>query len=268
MFKKFFLSPIVLSLIGLLLFVGLYFYLKRPPQIPIVKLINQSPVSICFNQDCLQKKDDLWWYQDQFPADQTKVEDLISNLNSISLENLVSNNPDKFEQLGFLSDQPFIVKVGDIVFYLSVLSQNTSYSLIKLADENQIYKTNFIGAVTNLSDSVYWHQDYITNLPSYQINKITASNQIKTVEVNKQDSNWPDQDYIDLISYLSPLDFVSQTQPESNIIYDFNIFFEDNNNQTLYIGQSKDGLYWASIDQQFFYSIDINDFKTLTSILI
>ena len=267
MIKKYFLNPIVLSFTCLSLFIALYFYLKKPNQTPLVKLINQPPESICFNQDCLQKKDNLWWYQDQFPVDQTKVKDFISNLNSISLENLVSNNPDKFEQLGFLSDQPFVVKVGDNVFYLSVLPQNISYSLIKLADENQIYKTNFIGAVTNLSDPVYWHQDYITNLPSYQINKITASNQIKTLEVTNQDSTWPDSDYIDSISHLTPVNYLGQTQPESNIIYNFNINSEDNNSQPLYIGRSTDNLYWASVDQKFYFSIDINDFKTLTSIL-
>ncbi len=270
MIKKIFLNPVILSFLALTLFIGTYLFLNRPKTINPVALIDSSisPSSICFNQTCLQLKDDLWWYQDQFPADQAKVDSLLSSLYEANLDTIVSNNPDKFEQLGFSSNQPFLIRVGETVFELSSSLQNVSDSLVKFNDQNQVYETNYLGSVINFSDPAFWQPTFITNLASYQIKKISASNQIKTLEVTNQDSTWPDQEYLDLISHLTPIDYFGQTQPESNIIYDFNISLDDNTSQTLTIGQSVDKLYWASVDHQFYYSIDFTEFKTLTSILI
>ena len=270
MIKKIILNPLILSFLALISFTGAYFYLSRPKTINPVALIDSSisPSSICFNQTCLQLKDDLWWYQDQFPADQAKVDSLLSSLYEANLDTIVSNNPDKFEQLGFSSHQPFLIRVGETVFELSSSFQNVSYSLVKLNDQNQVYETNYLGSVIDFSDPVFWQPTFITNLASYQIKKISASNQIKTLEVTNQDSTWPDSGYIDSISHLTPLDYLGQTQPESSSIYGLTINLDDNTSQTLTIGQSVDKLYWASIDHQFYYSIDFADFKTLTSILI
>jgi len=270
MLKKILSNPPILSFLALVAFIGAFVYLNRSKTSQSISLINSptSPDSICFNQDCLRLKDDLWWYQDQFPADQTKVDNFLSSLNKANLDTMVSNNPDKFEQLGFSSDQPFLIKVGETAFELSSSFQNVSYSLIKFRDQNQVYKTDYLGSAIDFSDSAYWQPAFITNLASYQIKKISASNQLKTLEITNQEDAWPQQDYLDVVSHLTPVDYLGQTQPASSIVYNLTITLDDDTNQILTIGQSVDRLYWASIDQQFYYSIDIKDFKTLTSILI
>jgi uncharacterized protein DUF4340 len=157
MIKKVFINPLFISFFLLFFFMAVYFYQNKPKKTSSVNLINSPVDSLCFNQSCLQKEDDIWWYQDKFPADSQKVNEIISALETINLDNLVSNNPQKFNQLGFSGDNPLIVRVGEITFELSTSLQNISYSLIKLGSD-KVYKVAYLGSVNDLNQETYWQK--------------------------------------------------------------------------------------------------------------
>lgn len=267
MIKKNIFTPLSISFLLLFTFMAFYLYQKlKPDTIHSTKLIVKSIDGFCFDQTCLQKKDGLWWYQDQFPADSQKVDDFVSTLETIKLDSLVSNNPQNFEQLGFYEDNLFLIKVGEISFYFSSPLQDTSHSLIKLVELDQVYKINYLGTDSDLFDPVFWKKEYLVNLPSYQIQKISVNNQDRSIDLDKQSDNWPDQDYIDLLSYLPIQDFLAPQPSESSLVYQISLTLEEGDSYKISFG-AEDHQYWTSLDDKFYYQIDKINFDKLTSIL-
>ncbi|MBU1088642.1 DUF4340 domain-containing protein [Patescibacteria group bacterium] len=224
---------------------------------------------ICFDDFCLNKKDNAWFISESdIPVEQETIDRFISQYKQIKLEDLISKNPDKSKDFGFNDDQKNILKIGDRQLQVGRITDSYDSTYVKNPQNDNIYIIPFTWNPNTLKQDSYWQNSTVTNLPIFQIKKIIISKDNKETEITKKDDKWENDEFIDKVSHLSASDYLGQQAP-SNPFLTINIEIENNQTYSLDIGQQKiswnESVYWAKTPDNFYYRIEAEDFKTLTS---
>ena len=140
----------------------------------------------CINEICLSKDNEKFLVESKgvkVPADNEKVINLIKSLAKIKLDELVSDNPERFKELGF-DDQKVVLKVDNQELEIGGLNPSYDGTLIK--DKEKVYSIPFILNKVNLTNFEYWQIKQLTNLPKLEIIEIKAKTPWNTVNVKDQ----------------------------------------------------------------------------------
>ncbi|MBU1130075.1 DUF4340 domain-containing protein [Patescibacteria group bacterium] len=266
--KSLLISFILLS-ITFLGFLSLKYTTSRQPDKQYYFSNLDNPDKICFNDFCLNKKDNHWFISEKdIPVDPEKINQFINQCQQIKLEELISKNPDKSKSLGFADDQKNILKIGDNQLEIGRIADSYDSTYVKNPDSNDIYIIPFAWNLSTLKQDSYWQNSTVTNLPIYQIQKIVISQDNQETEITKKDDKWENDQFIDTVSHLSASDYLGKQAP-SNPFLTINIEIENDQTYSLEIGQQKiswkESVYWAKTPDNFYYKIAEEDFNTLTS---
>ncbi|NCN58681.1 hypothetical protein COW99_05250 [Candidatus Roizmanbacteria bacterium CG22_combo_CG10-13_8_21_14_all_38_20] len=153
------------------------------------QLIDTAGVTeITISQIHLAKIKDIWVVasSDNFPADQNKIEELLTNLASLTTDNLVSTNPDNHDQYG-VGENGVVLKIGEqtIIIGNSGLGFAAS-NYFRLADSDQVYLSDTSFEPT-AKDSEW--RDLALNFPT-SINQITIQNNSGEFVFEQKDDSW------------------------------------------------------------------------------
>ena len=119
-----------------------------------------------------------------------------------------------------------------------------------------VYNTNVYLEKNNLVSESYWMNKNVTNFPILQIKKVTVDNKEVT-----------DKKMIEKLANLKVVKYLSDNKdPVATRVFEIQT---DNSPSVLKIGQKnldwKNKLFWATVDDKFYYEIDGADFSLLTA---
>jgi len=257
-------------LLLLLSSIGLYFIKTNPlSQKKTVSLLSshQNIDNFCLAENCFTKNGDLWFINQTIPADSNQVNNFLSKCLQTSLDNVFSNNPDNFNALAISDDLAIPFTIDNSTYQLSSKLINLSYNLIKLTDQDIVYKIDFLIDPSDLESVDYWLVKYLQNIPQYQITTLQIASQSQTKSYQKDSKDWPQDEILSTIAYLPAGQFLGQTKPETDTDYQLISTVEDGSQSVLTLAKSNQEIYWASNDNHLYYQIDKSDFDKLTSLL-
>ncbi|HEX8931864.1 MAG TPA: DUF4340 domain-containing protein [Patescibacteria group bacterium] len=266
-------NPIILSIIPVIILAGFIgFKTKRSgATVSPTSYFANNISKFCINNFCLVKEADGWSkqiYSEKQPADNELAESYAKKFAGIRLAQLISENKDKFKELGFEGSQ-VILKVGSKELEIGNIDKQYDGTYVKPRDENKVYLISSIFDKVNLDNPKIWDVKFLTNLPLYQISKITVSHNKQSREFLPKDNKWDNQKFIDKIVQLPVGGFLRNVSPDENI-YEYTV--ESQGEKTEFkIGKSiKDGqkyTYWASRDRKNYFEINKDDFDLLTGVV-
>jgi len=228
---------------------------------------NQNIDKFCIKDNCFTKVDNIWLINQTIPADLTQIDNFLSKLSNVKLDTIISNNPDNFNSLGISNDLAIPFTIGDSNYQLSSSLLNLSQNLIKPKDQDTVYKITFLADPSDLISTDFWQLKYLQNIPQYQISSLDISSGDISKNYQKDDKNWPKDEILAIVAYLKAGDFIGKFKPDTTLEYQLMVTLEDNSQTVLTFGISKDKIYWATADNNFYYQINRSDFDKLTSLL-
>lgn len=216
----------------------------------------------CLDKICLEKKDNLWIVKADnklIPANDDLVNTYIEKFKQIKLNDLISENKDKFKDFGIGADNKLILKINDKNLEIGNVSINTNETYVKENNKNSIYKIPFVLNRDDLTQVSNWEKKELTNLPQFQIKKITAKWRNKNKEFVPKDNNWENSKQIDKIAHLEIAKYLENFKLDNLQKYEFEIETE-NGKTKLVIGK-----YFATLDEKYYFEISKENFNLLTA---
>ncbi len=222
--------------------------------------------NFCMNDLCLTKEQGSWYIdksETKIPAETENVEATINKLKEISLDNLISENEEKFDQLGIGGENILLLAINGKSMEIGNIEKAYSGTYARAKEDNRVYKIPIVLDKLNLESEDYWKLKNLTNIPTYQIKKIVANN--KEI-ITDEEGNWKNQKFVEKISQLKALSYIGQATNENSIEY---LIETEVGNYNLYLKKVDLGRrkysYQASRDGNHFFEISSEDFVLLTA---
>jgi len=147
----------------------------------------------------LERRGDLWVLADEdgFPADTSKVEDLIEDLEEVKVRRPVvtqSRYHDTFKVAD--DDHERRLRIwkdadGDPEIELFVgTSPNYRVSHVRLGDDDRVYEARGLGAYDLRSDAMSWVRRTLVDVPFEDVTRFELSNEHGSFELAREDGEW------------------------------------------------------------------------------
>jgi hypothetical protein len=205
----------------------------------------------CFNDLCLAE-DEIWWLEtagQRIPANEEKVERYLEVLRQIKLDRLISENPERFEELGVGQSWPVEILAGEKKLQLGemgiVRQDNGVYKIDGSIDKSQILNVD------------YWRKNLITNLPFYQIKKISVRRLDKEIVIEPKDGKWKNQEWVEKAVHLNIGPYLPDGVKDKPYL---SLKIETEEKTT----EVNLGRYWATIGNKYYFEINRADYSLLT----
>jgi len=215
----------------------------------------------CINNYCLEKKD-IWKIivdSKEIPASEEMATSYASKFSGIKMNDLISENKDKFADLGF-GEQKTILEVSGKKMEIGKITSTYDGTYIKEVDGGKVYKIGEIVDVNLIKDINFWEVKNVTNLPIYQIKKINVTYGVIKKEAAPVDGKWKNDSLINKLAMITTTKYLENFKPSDDIAYEFDIEIDGQENKKIYLGK-----YWVSTDKKYYFEISKADFQTLTS---
>ena len=186
-------SKVVQTLLVFVLLLMIAVFLRNPmfhglPMLHGLSIVDTTKVTeITISQTHLSKIKDTWVVasSDNFPADQSKVEQLLTALASLTKNNLVSINPDNHDEYG-VGAEGVVLKIGEQTIIIGNSGTGFTSNYFRLAESDEVY----------LSDTSYestvkdpeWKDLAINLRPS--MTQITIQNSNGEFILEQKDGSW------------------------------------------------------------------------------
>ncbi len=268
-------NPISLSLLVILLMVGAVLIKSgKLSKEDVGGSYFENDISrFCVKDLCLNKINEAWFVEqgDQLiPAESENVEITVGRFGEINLSEIVSENKEKFSLLGIGDDSQIYLTINEKTLELGNIENSYSGTYVREKDGGQVYKVPLVLDKNNLSDPSYWIQKNITNLPIYQINKVTVSgDKINKEFVPDEGEKWANETWIERLSHLKSVGFLKKEEGETvfDLEYKIQTGGEENRLFVRRVGLGRRRYqYQASRDKQYIFEISKEDFDLLTAI--
>lgn len=222
----------------------------------------------CINDLCLNNKNNEWKVDDGktvAPANKEMVETYVEKFKKIALEELLSVNQNKFAELGIGISQVFLTINGKSL-EIGKIDSNYDGTYVREKDGKAVFDIDMVMDKNHLRMVDQWLNKTITNLAILQIKKIEVSHNGKSISLTPNDNKWNDQKWVEKVAYLEGINYLSNYQsknPET-------VIRVETENGVTQIGLGKDTtnrnnpIYWATINDHDYYSIEKSNFNLLT----
>lgn len=221
------------------------------------KLFRDQITEFRINDLSLTKNEDGWWVSwgtMKVPADKEIVENLVKRFEEIELGQTVSENRDRWGELGIGESQTVILEIGGKKLEIGKIAADYQGTFVRDDEGRWVYKTAVVLDKTNLTSFDYWRQKMVTNLPRFQIKRVTVnSREIKSQKI------------IDKACSLAAEKYLAGFSRGKSVTYQITIETE-NDKQNLIVGKekAKRPIYWATTDEKKYFEIKKGDFDLLT----
>jgi hypothetical protein len=221
---------------------------------------------------CLSKENEKWivdYDNQKIPAEQEMVQIYIDRLKQLQLKDLISQNPDKFKELGIGDVNKTILDVNGKKLEIGNITADSNGTFVRIDDKNEVVQTDIIFEKNNLANPDYWYLKNILELPKLQIRKITVTWSNNKKEFVSKNGGWENEDMVNILSHLNKKSYLPKFTADLNQSYQYEIEVENKSNLSVWIGSNKtdrtNSIYWATLDKVNYFEIDKNDFNSLTA---
>ena len=228
--------------------------------------------SFCVNQFCLNKEEGSWVVNDtktKVPANSEAVEMMIGKLKEVKLQETVSQNSNKFGEMGIGRNNKVLVIAGNKKLELGNISSDYTGTYVRENEGSTVYKTETVLDKENMVTPDYWSKKTISNLPRFQIKKVTIKRDGKIKEVIPKEGRWKDEKWIDKVALLNSVKFLDGFKPDQSNKAEIEAETEKEKVK-LILGKNKidrkTDVYWVSNEGKYYFEIKKEDFDLLTGI--
>ena len=225
--------------------------------------------SFCIKAVCLEQKDNQWLVVDNGKAqraDKELAEVYLKNIKELKTGELISENKDRFRELGVDIENPIILSAGGKKLILGNVSSDYSGTYVMKDGEEKVYKTAAVLESDNLEKSDYWRLKQLTNTPVNRISKLIIKQGEKSREIVAKDGNWPNQKQIEAAAALKVTRML-EVDPQKVQLIEIRIESDDEE-QIIWAGRVEVGRnkwqYVATDDNKWFHEIKQGDYALLT----
>jgi hypothetical protein len=236
---------------------------------PVGTLFKGTINKFCINDFCLEKKNDSWELvlgTVVLPADQELADTFSKRFTDIKLAELVSNNPDRFAELGIGTSSMTVLSIDNVKLEIGKIDSNYDGTYVRVQGEDKIYDIKVTLDSTVMRNFDYWQRKYITKLPVDQVRSVTLAHVNNKKEFTPLNSKWNDEAWINKLANLTTLGFIGSTEV-ANDLYQITIKL-DNDYQIIDLGvdmrDPSKYKYFASTDSSHYWEISKPDFSLLT----
>lgn len=229
--------------------------------------------SFCVNQFCLDKEEGIWTVNDtktKIPANSEAIEIMIDRLKEIKLKEKASENSNKFEEMGIGGKTKVLVIAGNRKLELGKISSDYTGTYVRENEGKTVYKTEVVLDKESMLTLDYWSKKTISNLPRYQIKKVTIKKGSQSKELIPKEGKWEDEKWIDKVAFLNSVKYLDGFKPDESNKVEIEIEMEKEKAK-LILGKnkinSKNYIYWASNEGKYYFEIKKEDFDLLTGIV-
>lgn len=231
--------------------------------------------NFCIDDLCLNKRESGWFMDYgtlSLPAESENIEATVKRLNDIKLVEIVSQNREKFASMGIKEgEEATILKTQNKSLEIGNVNQSYSGTFVREENGDKVYVIGMVLDKTNLKSPEYWQLKNITNLPLYQIKKITVKSDdaISREILPDDDGKWKDEKAVEKVAHLQAINF-HEVIKDAAVDYEFIVDTEDGSHN-FYLKRQDNGRrvykYLSSKDKEYFFEISKEDFDSLTGIL-
>lgn len=229
--------------------------------------------SFCINQFCLNKEEGSWIVNDtkiKVPANSEAIEMTIGKLKEVKLKEIASQNSKKFGEMGIGGNNKVLVIAGNKKLELGNISSDYTGTYVRENEGGTVYKTETVLDKENMVTLDYWSKKTISNLPKFQINKVTIRKDGKIKELTPKEGKWEDDKWIDKVAFLNSVRYLEGLKPDESNKVEIEAETEKEKVK-LILGKNKidsrTDVYWVSNEGKFYFEIKKEDFDLLTGIL-
>ena len=269
MIKKYLNTTTLTSVIILMAVVLIAISSGRFSRRGIVEYFFQGDIGkICTNKYCLENKEGSWFIVEgnsAVPAESENVEATVTRLKEIRLDELISDNQQRFLSLGLAEENITLLTINGKTLEIGNIERSYSGTYVREKDGNKVFKISIILDKDNLNDKNYWLMKNLTNIPIYQMKKVLVNN--KEI-LPDETGNWTNEEFAEKISNVRALSFVGKETGAKSVEYKIETEIGD---YYIYLRKvdldKKQFSYQASKDGEYFFEIGREDFDLLTAVL-
>lgn len=255
-------------LVLLMSFLGYKLYDERVAGKTAGQAFFKSFEGFCINQYCLSKEGGVWIVNDSKsnrPANSEAVEMIKKRIEELVLGEIVSENREKFAGLGIGGTGKVIVSAGEKRLELGKINSSYTGTYVRQEDGEAVYLSQVVLDKEGMMSPEYWERKTISNLPVYQIKKLTIKSGEKSREVTQKDGKWEAEDWVNKVAFLNSEKYLADFEPDESVKFEIEVETE-NSKQRLVLGKKKN-VCWVSDDEKFYFEIKKEDFDLLTGVL-
>jgi len=241
---------------------------KPDKEIPTSFYFGSEVERYCFNNICLDKNGEGWIVSDSvdtFPANNDLATTYAKKFGSLSLGELVSINRERFFEMGIGETNPIVLEINSKKLELGRINTDYDGVYVRIPDEDKIYNSKVLIDKNTIINFKYWQNKTVTNIPISEIKKIRVEKGKLSAEIGPVEGRFANQVWVEKVANLGAIGFVKMTEP---IIISTMMVETDKEMVEIKVGQQvidkKNSRYWATVDNEFYYEINREDFKTLT----
>jgi len=210
--------------------------------------LNLEPQEILIDKTKLYRLEDEWWVLaagTSQPADEEKIGQLVDDLKAIELDVPVSENENNFELMGI--KEAATIKAGGKELKVGSIGNQGETTYVLTA--GAVYEVSAV-INKNLWTEDYWRREWVTNLPRYQIKKITVENKGEVTEWESKEGSFENEKLADSASNLKidsyagrDLDWDKKAERMATVTIE-----TEGESQEIVVGQTtanRKAVYWA-----------------------
>lgn len=246
-----------ISGILVILLIGFLVFQKIQSNKPANTWVKGVISKFCVGEICLEKKNGRWWWNEkniQEPAEENIVNKFVKDLSELTLVDIVSNSPSRFEEFGIATDSAKIIVNGQTLV-LGNLGEDLETTYVKPKEENKVYLIKSVSGTKDSTKAEYWKIRLINNVSVFQIKEINLKYGEKVVTLSSENGVWKDNDLVNKLAYLETIGYLGSTLENwqnrvsveinsENELSGYEIGIANKNNQIIYVAKVK-GEYWG-----------------------
>lgn len=216
--------------------------------------------SFCVNKLCVKKDDSGWWVEnegDRVPGNEEAIGDFTDKFKKLEFTTIVSQNRDKFGEMGIGKDQ-VVLEINGVQLEIGSATQKYDGFYARKGDDGTVYLSNLLLIKDEISKSDYWQKKLILNLPKYQLKKVTVKYGGKEKILEPKEGKWDRETLVDKLAFLKAIKYLPGGKPSDKDVYIYEIETEKEKTELVV------GKYWATTDEKRYFEISKDDYLVLT----
>lgn len=252
-----------------ILVIGFLVFQKIQNNKPATTWVKGEIYKFCVSEICLENKIGRWWWSEkniQNPAEENIVNKFVKDLSELTLIDVVSNNPERFADLGIATSSAKIMVNGQELV-LGNLGDDLESTYVKPGDENKVYLIKSVWGTKDLVKPEYWKIRFINNISVFQIKEINLKYGAHVIKISPENGAWKEKDLVNKLAYLETTGYVGTILDNWQPLVSVEIKSEnETSNYEVGIGiKNKQVIYVAKVKGEF-WQLDKGLFDLLTSV--
>lgn len=222
----------------------------------------------CVNELCFSKNEEKWRVKvgdKGYLVDKDKIAPVVATLATVKLEQVASNNENKFGDLGIGNPDKVVIKMLGKDLEIGNISERYDGTYVRADGDKVVYKIAGVIDRRSITNLDFWRKNKVTNISRYQVRKITVYVGDKNRELKHNQEKWENEEVVSKLTFLDGA-YIEGMKPDWKEAVHYLVEMEEGQHELWLIRVEEDKMvrYLASDNREDVYEISKVDFEKLT----